>query len=138
MTKRRSKPRRKNRNPKGITVSLAADVIKFLDEAIEGSDFETTRSRVLEECVRYGQAMVTADEILQALDQLQRDRTDHGHLERCRRLVDVAAALIDETRSQVLIAVTVPLDAEIKKIDHEWLRDAVDGAADTAKKEPVK
>ena len=137
MTKRRSKPRRKNRNPKGITVSLAADVIQFIDDAVERSEYDTTRSRVLEECVRYGQAMATADEILEALGQLQRDRTDTEHLDRCRRLVGLAEVLLAELRSDVLVAVAVALDAEIKKIDNQWLRTAVDGAADTPK-EPAK
>ena len=81
--------------------------------------------------------MATADEILEALGQLQRDRTDTEHLDRCRRLVGLAEVLLAELRSDVLVAVAVALDAEIKKIDNQWLRTAVDGAADTPK-EPAK
>ena len=139
MTKRkiRSKPNRKNRNPRPLTVSLAADVHQFIDDSIERSEYDLTRSRMVEDCIRFAQALATADEILGALQQLHDDHADTEHLDRCRALVGLAKSLIDETKSPMLIMITVSLDAEIQKIDHAWLRSAVDGAA-AAKKEPAQ
>lgn len=130
MTKRkaRSKPNRKNRNPRPLTVSLAADVIQFLDDSIELSEYDITRSRMVEDCIQLAQAMVVAGEILQALRQLQKGRTDDEHLENCRGLIGAAQVLINETKSEVLVACTVPLDAAIRAIDEQWLQTTVDDA----------
>ena len=111
-----------------ITATLDVDVARFLQETVEKSGWRWTRSRVLDKCMRLAQALLIADEILQAYGQLQNGKTDGEHLDRCKALISDAAKLISLTKSEVLMAVAVPLDAAIRKIDDHWLQATVTDA----------
>ena len=111
-----------------ITATLDADVSRFLQETVEQSGWPWTRSRVLDKLLRLGQANLIADEIMEAYVQLQNGKTDGEHLDRCKTLISDGAKLIFLTKSEVLMAVAVPLDAAIRAIDDQWLQTAVDDA----------
>lgn len=116
-----------------ITATLDVDVARFLQETVEQSGWPWTRSRVLDKCMRLAQAQIISDEILQAYGQLQKGKTDGEHLDRCKTLISDAAKLISLTKSEVLMAVAVPLDAAIRAIDDQWLQTAVDDAEQVKK-----
>ena len=110
-----------------VTFTVSALTFKLIEDAAKETGFP--KSHVVDSLILRGQALLCAEECLQALGILQNGDDSPEHMEHCRVLAAGADDLIRATDSTVLRACMVPLAAAIGQRDHAWLKATVEGAA---------